>query len=328
MKRINSLILALIGLGLILPGMVSNTSITWATEPTAPSPTPSKPAPVAAPVPALDKSSKIARIGVGALGRIEPRSRVIRLSHDQGPEGARIETMMVEEGQDIRAGDTVAIFSNQRRRQAEVEIGTARVAALKARRSGIEAELADAKADYARKQPLLQSAAISRSTYDQAQARLRKATSELSSNDADVKSAEAELKLAQEKLQQSVIIAPINGTVLKIRARNGEYVGDSGVVDIADLDNIDVVAEVYENDVTRVHVGQTATIILPGQIKTYKATVREIGFLVQKNDMNDTDPLADRDTRVVEVRMTLAPDGANDLKHQIYRQVQVQMSPE
>ena len=31
-----------------------------------------------------------ARVGVGALGRVEPASRVLRVSHGAGPEGARV----------------------------------------------------------------------------------------------------------------------------------------------------------------------------------------------------------------------------------------------
>lgn len=48
---------------------------------------------------------------------------------------------------------------------------------------------------------------------------------------------------------------------------------------------------------------------------------------MRKNDLNDTDPLADWDNRVVEVRLTLDEPAINDLKYQILRQVQVQIKP-
>ena len=61
--------------------------------------------------------------------------------------------------------------------------------------------------------------------------------------------------------------------------------------------------------------------------RNYRAQVRELGFLVRKNDINDTDPLADRDNRIIEVRLTLEPEAVTDLRHQIFRQVKVRITP-
>jgi HlyD family secretion protein len=52
-----------------------------------------------------------------------------------------------------------------------------------------------------------------------------------------------------------------------------------------------------------------------------------LGYLVRKNDLNDTDPLADRDNRIIEVRLTLDPLAVADLRHQIFRQVYVRIAP-
>uniref|UniRef100_UPI00374DB641 hypothetical protein n=1 Tax=Nitrosomonas sp. TaxID=42353 RepID=UPI00374DB641 len=46
------------------------------------------------------------------------------------------------------------------------------------------------------------------------------------------------------------------------------------------------------------------SIISLNATEPYRAQVRELGFLVRKNDLNDTDPLADRDNRIIEVRIT------------------------
>ena len=61
--------------------------------------------------------------------------------------------------------------------------------------------------------------------------------------------------------------------------------------------------------------------------RSYNAQVRELGFQVRKNDLNDTDPLADRDNRIIEVRLTLEREAATDLRHQIFRQVKVRIIP-
>ena len=64
---------------------------------------------------------------------------------------------------------------------------------------------------------------------------------------------------------------------------------------------------------------------LPEVSAPYQAKVREIAFLVRKNRVNDTDPLADRDNKIVEVRLTLERPGIDQLRHQLFRQVQVRI---
>jgi len=90
---------------------------------------------------------------------------------------------------------------------------------------------------------------------------------------------------------------------------------------------MDVVAEVYESELPQVKIGQQGCITASGFKRSYHAQVRELGYLVRKNDLNDTDPLADRDNRIVEVRLTLEPEATTDLQHQIFRQIKVRIMP-
>ncbi|MGZ8193970.1 MAG: hypothetical protein ACXWTW_10500, partial [Methylobacter sp.] len=41
-------------------------------------------------------------MGIGALGRIEPRSRVIRVSHNAGAEGTNLEKLLFQEGDQVK----------------------------------------------------------------------------------------------------------------------------------------------------------------------------------------------------------------------------------
>lgn len=265
--------------------------------------------------------------GVGAIGRIEPASRVIQLSHDQGPEGARIDQLLVQEGQQVKAGDILAIFSDHERRQSELKAIQSRIKTERARLAVYQADITDAAADLKRYKPLTKTAVISKSTYDKAVIRHDKAVAVLSTAKLDIETLVTEEELATLKLQQSTLTAPMDGTVLKIHARTGERVGDNQIMEFADLGALDVVAEIYENDIPRLKTGQQATIFLTGYDKHYSGTVGDIGYLVRKNDLNDTDPLADRDNRVIEARIRLNDDAAKELQHQIYRQVQVQIQP-
>ena len=144
---------------------------------------------------------------------------------------------------------------------------------------------------------------------------------------AEIAHAQSELKVIEAELNNAQIGVPISGTILKIFIRPGERIGDKGLLEIADLTELDVVAEVYESDLLRIRIGQSGCINAVGFKRSYHAQVRELGFPVRKNDLNDTDPLADRDNRIIEVRLTLEPEAVADLQHQIFRQVKVRIIP-
>jgi len=60
-----------------------------------------------------------------------------------------------------------------------------------------------------------------------------------------------------------------------------------------------------KSDVGRVRVGQRATITSPALAEQLGGKVEEIGLLIFKNSVLDPDPRADRDSRIVEVRVKL-----------------------
>lgn len=261
------------------------------------------------------------RTGVGALGKIEPRSRVLKVSHDAGPEGARIEKLLVTEGQTIKQGDKIAIFSDYARKQAKLQIARLQVAILQAHLEAEAVEEVFFGKEYHRVYTLAKSSVASEAKKDEAERDWMKSQATVSGLKAELKSAKANLILAEEELKQGLLLAPIAGTVLKIQAWPGERVSDDGVIEIADLTQMDVIAEIYERDMPFVKVGQKAEITVPGFDAPLTGEIRELGYQVLKNDLNDTDPLADRDNRVVEVRITLPEAQVNNLKHLIYMQV-------
>lgn len=66
-----------------------------------------------------------------------------------------------------------------------------------------------------------------------------------------------------------------------------------------------VVAEVYETDIRLVKVGQQAIITSPVFEGEVTGQVERIGLTIKRNEVFNTDPQADTDTRIVEVKIRL-----------------------
>jgi HlyD family secretion protein len=124
--------------------------------------------------------------------------------------------------------------------------------------------------------------------------------------EAQLQSAIADLEKAKIELIYTEVRAPIAGEILKVIAKTGESVsGATGVVEMGNTKQMYVVAEVYETDISRVKVGQKATInseVLGGEIT---GQVERISLRVAKNDVLGTDPATRTDVRVVEVKIRL-----------------------
>ena len=58
---------------------------------------------------------------VTALGRLEPSSQVVQLSAPASAEGSRVEQLLVQEGDQVTAGQVIAILDSRDRRQAALE---------------------------------------------------------------------------------------------------------------------------------------------------------------------------------------------------------------
>ncbi|MDO9310669.1 MAG: efflux RND transporter periplasmic adaptor subunit, partial [Nitrosomonas sp.] len=183
--------------------------------------------------------------GIGALGRIEPRSRVIKVSHNAGPEGARVAQLFFQEADSVQAGEKLAVLSDHVKRKAEVQAAGTRIKVLEAQRAVEQVALTFNKKEHLRHQSL-DPGAVSISLVDEKRLAYEQSLADLKRLSAEITRAQAEQKIAEAELDNTLITAPITGTVVKIFARQGERIGDNGLLQIADLSQLDVVAEVYE----------------------------------------------------------------------------------
>ena len=363
---------------------------------------------------------------VTALGRIEPQGKMIRLSPSPNLGGAKIAKILVQEGDRVTEGQTIALLDNYRRANAalelarqEVKVAEADLAIVKAgakqgdidaRSAGLKrvqaelegkiaadkaevarlkaqlrtetaekqaasdrlkAQLRNAESEFKRYQELAREGVISDSELDsrrltvdtaenavaeaqasynrtldtlqqeieqaQAVARQNKNTLESQISEAQasldsvgevrqvdivkaqagVDRAIAALRQAEEDLELANVKAPSDGQIIKINAYPGEIVDVDGVVEFAQTDKMMVVAEVYESDIGKVKVGQTATIQSEtgAFADTITGKVSQVGLKIGKQDVLSTDPAADVDSRVVEVKINLDPENSDRVSH-------------
>ncbi|MBD0265436.1 MAG: ABC exporter membrane fusion protein [Tolypothrix sp. T3-bin4] len=127
----------------------------------------------------------------------------------------------------------------------------------------------------------------------------------------EVNNAKAIVKQAQAELDLAYVRASRPGQILKIHTWEGEIVdSNKGIVSLGQTNQMYAIAEVYESDLPKVHKGQQATItnVSGGSLtETLQGVVDEVGLEVAKKDVLNTDPAANIDSRVVEVKIRLTP---------------------
>jgi HlyD family secretion protein len=65
------------------------------------------------------------------------------------------------------------------------------------------------------------------------------------------------------------------------------------------------IAEIYETDVGRVHVGQNATVTSSALAEPLTGHVERVRLEVRKQDATGTDPAARKDARIIEAEVLL-----------------------
>jgi HlyD family secretion protein len=123
--------------------------------------------------------------------------------------------------------------------------------------------------------------------------------------DLPIASLQSQLALAEERIKNLTLYAPIDGRILNVMALPGDTVGAGPILAIGDTSHMRVVAEVYETDIGRVGLRQTATITSRALARPLTGKVVRIGDMIFKNDVLQVDPAARVDARVVQVWIAL-----------------------
>ncbi|WP_413160362.1 HlyD family efflux transporter periplasmic adaptor subunit [Capilliphycus salinus ALCB114379] len=146
--------------------------------------------------------------------------------------------------------------------------------------------------------------------------------------EAEIQRAKAALQQEKQQLELTYVRSPMNSRVLQIHTYPGESVQPGeGIVAIGKTDKMMVTAEVYESDIGQVKPGQTVTIesengAFSGELQ---GTVSEVGWLINRQGVFNSDPASDVDNRVVEVKIQIAEQDRAKVAHLTYSRVIVKI---
>jgi len=210
----------------------------------------------------------------------------------------RVAERLVDEGQRVKAGQTVARLDDSEQIQevalrraelgaaqallAELEAGSRpqEIAAAEAVLRSAQAERERAELDFIRQEELLRRNAIPAREFESARAQLRVAEARVAEARersrliqagprpetilqarARTEQAAASLALAQTRLDQARLVSTVDGVVLSHHAEAGEFVAaGTPVVTVADTVHMWVRAYLNETDLGRLRLGQRVTV--------------------------------------------------------------------
>jgi HlyD family secretion protein len=223
---------------------------------------------------------------VTASGKIQPQTEVKVSANVSG----KIIRLGVKEGDRVKKGQFL-VELDKARYEADVQQAEANLLSAKAGES-------KAKADFDRVTELFNKGLASKSELDIANAGYQTAV-------AQVAQAQALLDRAEDALSKTTIYSPMDGTITKLNSETGEIVRGSEfqsdvIMVVADLSSMEVQAEVDENDVVYISLGDTAKVeidALTGQF--FKGKVTEIANSAKTKGLGTQEEITNFDVKIL-----------------------------
>ena len=187
---------------------------------------------------------------------------------------------MIQEGEQVKEGQLLAIFDNQPKILADLQIARARL-------DIINEKIIAQKRELNRYKESVFQGASPKVLLDE-------------KNDFLIellglcKEAYAEISSLEVDLFDSKLRSPINGVILKVYTREGERPGAEGVLQVGSVHRMEALIEVYESDISRVFLGQNVSLTSEngGFSGSLKGRVNQISPRVSQRVVLATDPLS------------------------------------
>ncbi len=156
----------------------------------------------------------------------------------------RVESLPVREGQYVSRGELIA--------QIDQEKSTLTVSQIESQLASSKISLDKLRKDYERSKRLFEQKVIAEKSMDDAKTALDIAA-------RNVESLESQLSLANVRLKDARVAAPIKGVITKKYIDQGQ-IANGPIVTIADIEKVKVTVPVGEKEITRIRKGQRAEI--------------------------------------------------------------------
>lgn len=194
---------------------------------------------------------------VTATGTLNPKNYV-----DVGAQiSGQLLHLHVEIGSDVEAGQLLA--------EIDARVLEANVAASRAQLRAQAAQLRDRKAQlklaglhYQRQKMLRKDEAVTEEAVQQAEASFLSSQAQVDQLEAQIEQNQSSLEANEANLEFARILAPISGTVVSIKARQGQTLNANQqapiILQVADLTQMRVETQVSEADISRLRVGMPA----------------------------------------------------------------------
>lgn len=183
-------------------------------------------------------------------------------------------------GQQVKQGELIAQIDSLTQ-QNSLKEALASLTSNEAQYRAKQAQINQAQQEYARQKALLADKASSKADFDTAQATLLVYQAELDQLNAEQEQVKLSVESAQLNLGYTTIKAPMDGMVVYTAVTVGQTVNSSQstptIVELADLSQMTVKAQISEADVIKVKPGQAVYFTILGQPqKRFNATLRAI----------------------------------------------------
>ena len=267
---------------------------------------------------------------VTASGKVYPEKEV-KISPDIS--GEVVDLKVTQEGDSVHKGQELAriyadVYTMQRdQAAAQMSQQEAMVSNMAEQLPGLKTSMETAKKTYDRQKQLLDQKVISlaefetaESSFKTAQANYLAALETVRGNKAGVQSAKANLTIAAKNLSRTTVTSPIDGVVSLLSIKKGErVVGNSmmagtEMMRVADMSKIETIVDVGENDIPKVHLGDSALITVDAySSRKFKGIVTQIASSVTTAAGTSTTTVSTNDVTNYKVHIRLSPDSYKDL---------------
>lgn len=309
--------------------------------------------PIALPLERIPSQERVAALAVGdvlALGRLRPRDGIVAVGLPVGSGDARIERLLVAQGDVVDKRALLAVLDSRAQYEAALDNAETTRATRRASLAKMRAQIAASEVET---RALLESAKVASALADAELARARtlrardvinvarledaqskadaakadvlrlaatlsRYTKDKNGKQVDIALAEAELAAAERALAQARkdldrarIYAPRAGAIIELSVREGERPPAEGVLKLGDTSAMEAELDVFQANILRVAVGQLVSI--QAQVPgeaDFSGRVTRIGTLVGRQNVTAEDPAANTDARVVEVIVSLDKDSS------------------